>query len=176
MSSMANLSPAYNDFLYATVCEERNEMQLSVISALARLGLDPWTEAANLAGMTGDGAASRLSGLLAGVVDGHATEIDRAAIATRLITLLPQPAHQSGVSKPGWSARGVQRHGLAAPSSVLGMLCLALLLAAGVSFAMTNLAPGQGGGRQDGRGAVSAPGVGAPPSNPSGSSTPRLPR
>lgn len=48
---MPTLSPAFNDFLYATVCEERNEMPLSLISALARLDLDPWTEAADLAGM-----------------------------------------------------------------------------------------------------------------------------
>jgi hypothetical protein len=171
---MPGLSPVYNDFLYATVYEERNEMQLSVISALARLGLDPWTEAANLAGMSGDGAASRLSGLLVGVVDSHATEIDRAAIATRLVTLLPQTA-EGIASKHGWSARGVQRHGLA-PSNVLGMLCLALLLAAGVSFAMTTLAPGRGGGRQDGKGALSASVGAAAPSNLSGSSMLRPPR
>jgi hypothetical protein len=174
MSSMPSLSPVYKDFLYATVYEERNEMQLSVISALARLGLDPWTEAANLAGMSGDGAALRLSGLLLGVVDSHATEIDRAAIATRLVTLLPQTSERIA-SKHGWSARGVQRHGLARPN-ILGMLCLALLLAAGVSFAMTSLAPGQGGGRQDGKGAPSVSGGAAAPSNLSGSSTPRPPR
>jgi hypothetical protein len=39
----------------------RNEMPLSVISALARLDLDPWAEAAELARMPADGAARRLS-------------------------------------------------------------------------------------------------------------------
>jgi hypothetical protein len=167
---MSSLNPVYNDFLYATVYEERNEMPLSVISALARLGLDPWAEAANLSGMTVDGAASRLSSLLAGVVDHHATGIDRAAIAIRLITLLPQPS-ESLASKHGWSAKGDRRRGRAR-FSALGMLCLALLLAGGVSFVMTNLAQGQGGGRRDGRDAVSASGS-APPSNPSAPSTPR---
>ena len=51
-SSPLALSPTarYNDFLFATVCEEANGMQLSVLSALARLNLDPWEEAARFGG------------------------------------------------------------------------------------------------------------------------------
>ncbi len=39
MSSMP-VSPAFNDFFYAASFEQRNEMPLSVFSALARLDLD----------------------------------------------------------------------------------------------------------------------------------------
>ena len=56
MSPTSSLSATFNDFLFATVCEERNEMRLSVISALARQDLDPWAEAAELARMPADGA------------------------------------------------------------------------------------------------------------------------
>ena len=37
-----------NDFLFAAVGDEPNGMPLSVISALTRLGVDPWDEAARL--------------------------------------------------------------------------------------------------------------------------------
>jgi hypothetical protein len=32
----------FNDFLFAFVGEEKSGLQLTVLSALARLGLDPW--------------------------------------------------------------------------------------------------------------------------------------
>lgn len=38
----------FNEFLFAVVGEERGGQQLTVLSALARLGLDPWGEAARL--------------------------------------------------------------------------------------------------------------------------------
>jgi hypothetical protein len=134
MTSMPTLSPAFNDFLYATVCEERNEMPLSVISALARLDLDPWTEAAALAGMPADRATLRLSGLLAGFVDAQPAQQDRATITARLVALLPQPAKAS-VSGRGLSA-GAQK---SPRFSVPGILCLALLVSMATSFVMANL-------------------------------------
>jgi hypothetical protein len=39
----------FDAFLFAPVGEERNGMLLSVLSALARLDVDPWQEAARLA-------------------------------------------------------------------------------------------------------------------------------
>ena len=38
-----------NDFLFAEVGSERNGAQLTILSVLARLGKDPWAEAARLA-------------------------------------------------------------------------------------------------------------------------------
>ena len=40
-----------NDFLFASVGDEQNGMPLSVLSALTRLGVDPWEEAARLAAL-----------------------------------------------------------------------------------------------------------------------------
>ena len=50
-SSVSNLTSRYNDFLFATICEEANGMRLSILSALARMNVDPWEEAARLASM-----------------------------------------------------------------------------------------------------------------------------
>jgi hypothetical protein len=98
-SSTTSLPTSFNTFLFATVCEGRDEHPVSVISALARLDLDPWTEAAELASMPAGGAAERLSSLLAGVADGPAALHDRETIAERLVGLLPIPAKTN--IKPG---------------------------------------------------------------------------
>jgi hypothetical protein len=47
----ALLGPEFDAFLYAPVDEEGNGVLLSVLSALARLDVDPWREAAELARM-----------------------------------------------------------------------------------------------------------------------------
>jgi hypothetical protein len=39
----------FNDFLFAPIGNERNGMLLTVLSALARLDVDPWREAASMA-------------------------------------------------------------------------------------------------------------------------------
>ena len=46
----------FNDFLYAPIGADRNEMPLSVLSALARLDIDPWKEAAELSELPTDTA------------------------------------------------------------------------------------------------------------------------
>ncbi len=158
MSSMSVMSPAFNDFLYATICEQPNDMPLSVISAMARLDLDPWTEAAALAGMSADGAALRLSGLLARVVDDRPTQPDRATIAARLVALLPKPPTMS-VSGRGAAADVQNNPRFAIPT----ILCLALLVSMATSVVMANLDLGHGalgrgsGPRASTSGATSAP-------------------
>ena len=52
--------PELDDFLHASIGVERNEMPLSVLSALARLNLDPWKEAAELSELPSDCATQRL--------------------------------------------------------------------------------------------------------------------
>lgn len=47
-SSVSSLTPKFDDFLFARI-EENGETPLSVLSVLARLGIDPWEEAASLA-------------------------------------------------------------------------------------------------------------------------------
>jgi hypothetical protein len=62
-------APAYlredlNPFLFAFVGTDRAGGQLSVVSALARLDLDAWSEAAALARLPRAAAASKLSAVL----------------------------------------------------------------------------------------------------------------
>jgi hypothetical protein len=80
-------STLFDRFLYASVGEDAQGNDVSVLSALARLQLDPWTEAADLSGLPRDGARLRLAGLL--TPPGEATVVDAGLIA-RLIDLLPQ--------------------------------------------------------------------------------------
>ena len=80
----------FNDFLYAPIGAYRNEMPLSVLSALARLDLDPWQEASELSDLPKDTAKQRLASLIARLPGGRWAQADSRAIAERLIDLLPQ--------------------------------------------------------------------------------------
>jgi len=61
------LRPQFGKFLFATVDNEMNGMPLTVISALARLGLDPWEEAQRLSLLGNREAAEQLARLIAEV-------------------------------------------------------------------------------------------------------------
>lgn len=93
----------FNEFLFARVGEEGNGMPLSVVSALARLDLDPWKEAARLSDLPKELAAAALDGLIGRLPAGSWERSDSQKIAARLIELLPRrgPVAQSGRTKPG---------------------------------------------------------------------------
>ncbi len=88
-SGAMSLPAQFDPFLMAPIREERDGRVLSVLSALARLNLDPWEEAAALSRMPGDRSALRLAELLA-MLPGTAVlpEASRS-LATRLVALLP---------------------------------------------------------------------------------------
>ena len=65
-------------------------MLLSVLSALARLDVDPWQEAAQLARLPREAATQRLALLIAALPGWPSTHPDPGTIAGRLITLLPR--------------------------------------------------------------------------------------
>lgn len=54
--------PEFERFLYASVGEDRNGHVVTVLSTLARLGLDPWKETAHLVALGRDAARDRLVG------------------------------------------------------------------------------------------------------------------
>jgi hypothetical protein len=85
----------FDDFLFAPIGDERNGMLLSVISALARLDLDPWLEAASLARMTKETATERMASLISALPDRTSAHRDPEAIAARLVALLPRPGASS---------------------------------------------------------------------------------
>lgn len=87
--SSPSVDRAFDSFLQASIDEDRQERLLSVMSALARLDLDPWKEAAELAALPTDAAVARLTGLIASLPDASATPRDAAGIASRLVARLP---------------------------------------------------------------------------------------
>jgi hypothetical protein len=89
-TSVAFYRPEFNDFLYALIGSDKNEMPLSVLSALARLDVDPWEEAAELAELPKDVAKRRLVSLIARLPGGRSNQGDSRASADRLIELLPR--------------------------------------------------------------------------------------
>jgi hypothetical protein len=78
-----------NDFLFAPVGDEQNGMPLSVISALTRLGVDPWEEATRLAALPKALAAEALAPMIARLPISRPQPSDNLAITQRLVELLP---------------------------------------------------------------------------------------
>jgi hypothetical protein len=85
-----NVGSDFDAFLSAQIGEERNGMTLSVISALARLGLDPWHEAAQLDSLPDFKATERMASLIAALPDGLVAHRNSGSIAAHLIALLPR--------------------------------------------------------------------------------------
>ena len=96
-ASVAFFKPEFDDFLYASVAEGDHGMHLTVLSALSRLDLDPWTEAAELSMLPKEAAVGRLARLLTQVPGGTWTSADAKDIALRLVGLLPTTRSSAGV-------------------------------------------------------------------------------
>jgi hypothetical protein len=102
----------FNDFLFAPIGEDGNGMLVSVLSGLARLDIDPWQEAAQLAQSTREAATQRLASLIGALCDTESAYPDPPKIAARLIALLPKRDQSSnrssgtsdgvGPTKPWW--------------------------------------------------------------------------
>jgi hypothetical protein len=95
-------NPDFEPFLFATAGEDSSGHGVSLLSILARQNLDPWSEAADLAALTGDGAVTRLGHLLSRSLDMPALRLDPDTTARRLARLLPgrpparDPANATG--------------------------------------------------------------------------------
>jgi hypothetical protein len=83
------LRSEFNEFLFAPIGEEGNDTLLTVLSALARLGLDPWQESARLALLSREKATQSLASMIENLPNGRWAQADVGAIAARLIALLP---------------------------------------------------------------------------------------
>jgi hypothetical protein len=92
----------FDRFLFAPISEERNGMLLSVLSALARLEVDPWQEAAALTNMPTEDATARLTRLLSSLPS-YAENPPGAGTIAGLIALLPhEPMQERGPSGIVW--------------------------------------------------------------------------
>jgi len=87
--AVPGLGSEYEKFLFASIGAEENGTLLSVLSALARLDIDPWQEAASLAQLPGNAAIQRLASLIAAMPSGSSAPAEPATTAARLIALLP---------------------------------------------------------------------------------------
>ena len=84
-----SLGSEFDAFLFAPVGEDDKQMLVSVVSALARLNMDPWEEARTLSLLSGKAATTRLSSLAA-LMSGTVSEtLDAGSIEERLAKLLP---------------------------------------------------------------------------------------
>jgi len=120
-SRFSNLSADYDDFLFATVCEDVNGTQLSVLSALARLDVDPWEEAARLAAMPRANAARTLMSMLDHACGKNNDAAGAEATVAGLVGLLPH-AGESGTARfapmvAAGAMKNPQRSAKASPQS-----------------------------------------------------------
>jgi len=84
------IGPEFDEFLGTSIGEDRNGTGLSVLSALARLDVDPWKEARSLARMPREAAAVRLTELIEALPLAPASAIPSRMSAANLVALLPK--------------------------------------------------------------------------------------
>lgn len=80
----------FDKFLFATVGDEIDGMPLSVISALARLGLEPREEAGRLSSLSNQEAVEQLARLIAEVPGSSRSLGEARVLADGLAGLLPK--------------------------------------------------------------------------------------
>lgn len=80
-----------NEFLFAEVGNEVNGSPLTILSVLARLGMDPWTEAARLTRMPKAAFIDCLTNCISQMPLCPQALLEARATAARLFTLLPSP-------------------------------------------------------------------------------------
>jgi hypothetical protein len=121
----------FNEFLHASIGEESNGMPLTVLSALARLNIDPWGEAAELSELPEHSATQRLASLIARLPSGRWARSDCETIADRLIGLLPRsdrgkaPTAQGRRDLPGKTYSGSAKILLYATLAIMALIIIA---------------------------------------------------
>lgn len=96
-----------NDFLFTPIADDSNGMHLTMLSALARSGVDPWEEAAGLRALSRVDATERLVLLLADVPNGPSPGDPAATLAARLVDQLhAAPKARPRPTSPASAANG----------------------------------------------------------------------
>jgi hypothetical protein len=136
----------YNAFLFAAVGEEQIGVPLTVLSALTRLGLDPWDVAARLSDLPRATATQALATMIATLPEGDWKASEVEAIATRLVNCLPvQSSHAIPPVEAGHIGDRKMRSGFATMLA-WGVLAAALLFFTLHLFSNNNLEFGRGAG------------------------------
>jgi hypothetical protein len=128
----AALSPLigseFDEFLGASIGEDRNGTGLTVLSAFARLNVDPWQEARSLARMPRNAAVVRLNTLIDALPGEPAIETSDGTIAADLVALLPRDEKLNARFNAFEAARLRPVHILVALSAFLIILVAFFLL------------------------------------------------
>ena len=142
-------SSRLNAFLHAAVGVELNGSSLTILSMLARLGLDPWQEAARLAALPRAAATAKLAqdiGQMPMRQDGH----DAAqVVAARLVRLLPDSFSAAAPEPQRWRIPGLPQLpswaplALVAAAFILGFAFSAVVLPAVTSPSVPHAAQGK---------------------------------
>lgn len=119
----------FSAFLFAAIGEESNGMTCTVVSAMARLDVDPWQEAARLSDLPNDIAAASMRQMICKLPGGQWDRSDVGGIAARLVQLLPRPGRNA---RPGHV--NPRRRERTAFSAVLWLA--SLMLAAAISYSV----------------------------------------
>lgn len=133
-------NPQFDGFLFAPIGDDRNGARVSVLSALARLGVDPWQEAQKLAGLPNEFARERLDALIARLPGVPLVTFDHRAIAERLVALLPRPAGIGGRTRT--TATGDD----AVHTRSAAFIAFAVFLLLSQAMMLFHQPPSQGGG------------------------------
>jgi len=86
-----------DEFLYAPVVDDANGMTISVLSMLARAGVDPRGKAADLARLTPGKAMEALTPFISESLQGLVSRDNTETIAARLAALLPGRTNPSNL-------------------------------------------------------------------------------
>jgi hypothetical protein len=121
-----------NDFLFANVGLEARGMTLSVISVLARQGLDPWQEAGRLADLPNAEATDSLARTIAGMPQSLWNITDATVIARRLTGMLPGRSPKDAAASPATS----KASWLPSPKTAMILVSTAFVAAYVVSIMM----------------------------------------
>jgi hypothetical protein len=145
-TAYAPVLPEMDPFLFASVGEEIEGIPLSVLSALAQLGLDPRDEAARLSHLTSKAAASQLGRLFARLPDRPWTPSEIRKIAKRLVELLPAaPNHTKNNQVPsttsGKRSSAASRHLTYLALALSGALVFGLIAHGSVTSGGQDTAP-----------------------------------
>ena len=125
-----------NDFLFAAIGIQANGMPLSVVSAMARQGIDPWHEAERLAMLPRSDAIALVTDLIAMMPQSTWPKADAKAIAARLVDLLPPRSDDAFRSE---NEAALRRSGVMAP--IWPVFGLTILFVAAFVAAAAELAP-----------------------------------
>jgi hypothetical protein len=97
--------PQFERFLHAPLGEDRRGISVTVLSMLARLGVDPWNEASELSRLPIPAARQRLEALMTRFHDVPTPVPDRSKIVLDLLALLPRRATTTISPQDGTSAK-----------------------------------------------------------------------